>query len=71
MRYLILCFYFIALPLQAATQIGSHVANFTLQDSWGHPVKLNDFMGKYVVLEWFNQDCPAVKRHYQQKPCKI
>jgi filamentous hemagglutinin family protein len=67
MRYLILCCYFITLPLHAVTQIGSPVANFTLSDSWGHPVKLSDFLGKYVVLEWFNPDCPAVKRHYEQK----
>jgi peroxiredoxin len=26
-------------------------------------VKLSDFAGKVVVLEWINPDCPFVKRH--------
>ncbi|WP_353570182.1 redoxin domain-containing protein [Candidatus Albibeggiatoa sp. nov. BB20] len=67
MRYLILCVYFLSLSLHAAPQIGSPVTNFTLLDSWGNPVKLSDFVGKHVVLEWFNQDCPAVKHHYELK----
>ncbi len=68
MRYFIIFFlYFFSLPLQAITQIGVSVTNFTLADSWGDPVKLSDFAGKYVVLEWINPDCPDVKRHYIQK----
>jgi hypothetical protein len=27
-------------------------------------VKLSDFQGKYVVLEWVNPECPYVRRHY-------
>ena len=27
-------------------------------------VQLSDFKGKYVVLEWFNPECPFVKKHY-------
>lgn len=67
MRYLILCFYLFSFPVYAGSQIGMPVTHFTLADSWGDDVKLSDFIGKYVVLEWFNPDCPAVKRHYAQK----
>jgi hypothetical protein len=27
-------------------------------------VKLSDFRGKYVVLEWTNPGCPFVRKHY-------
>jgi hypothetical protein len=26
--------------------------------------KLTDYQGQYVVLEWWNKDCPFVKKHY-------
>jgi peroxiredoxin len=37
---------------------------FELSDELGNKVKLADFKGKLVVLEWTNPDCPFVKRHY-------
>jgi peroxiredoxin len=33
-------------------------------DSNGKAVRLNDFRGKTVVLEWTNDHCPYVKKHY-------
>ncbi len=30
----------------------------------GKPVKLSDYKGKYVVLEWVNPGCPFVQKHY-------
>lgn len=30
----------------------------------GKPVKLSDFKGKTVVLEWTNHECPFVAKHY-------
>ena len=30
----------------------------------GKPVKLSDYRGKYVVLEWTNPGCPYVRKHY-------
>jgi citrate lyase gamma subunit len=30
-------------------------------------VSLSDFAGKYVVLEWFNPECPFVRKHYDGK----
>jgi peroxiredoxin len=38
---------------------------FTLTNQDGKEVKLADYKGKIVVLEWFNYDCPFVKAHYQ------
>ena len=26
--------------------------------------KLSDYKGQYIVLEWFNEGCPYVKKHY-------
>jgi peroxiredoxin len=38
--------------------------NFTLTDTNGKKHSLSDYKGKFVVLEWFNPDCPFVKKHY-------
>jgi hypothetical protein len=38
--------------------------DFTLTDTGGKAVKLSDFRGKYVVLEWTNPECPFVRKHY-------
>jgi len=39
--------------------------NFTLTDTNGQKHSLSDYKGKFVVLEWFNPDCPFVKKHYE------
>ena len=33
----------------------------------GKPVKLSDYKGKIVVLEWFNPDCPYCQGAYAEK----
>ena len=38
--------------------------DFALTDSTGKVVKLSDYRGKYVVLEWTNPECPFVRKHY-------
>lgn len=38
--------------------------NFKLNDLDGKERSLSDFKGKWVVLEWFNKDCPFVRKHY-------
>ncbi|RZJ17319.1 MAG: thioredoxin family protein [Brevundimonas sp.] len=38
--------------------------NFTLVDADGVQRSLADFRGKTVVLEWTNEGCPYVKKHY-------
>lgn len=39
---------------------------FTLENYDGKEVSLSDYEGKFVVLQWFNYECPYVKYHYDQ-----
>jgi len=43
---------------------GDQAPAFTLTNSEGQPVTLDSFKGKTVVLEWSNEGCPYVKKHY-------
>lgn len=56
-----------AMPAQAAPEIGKAAPEFTGTDSNGKEVKLSDFEGKIVVLEWTNPECPYVVKHYDSK----
>ncbi len=47
-----------------ALKPGTKAPAFTLTDSEGQEHSLSDFTGKHVVLEWYNPDCPFVKKHY-------
>ncbi|MBL8534761.1 MAG: thioredoxin family protein [Betaproteobacteria bacterium] len=49
----------------AAAVPGSAAPDFALPDITGKPQKLSDYRGKYVVIEWFNQGCPFVQKHYE------
>ena len=51
-------------PAMAAPEIGKPAPEFSAKDSNGKDVKLSDFKGKIVVLEWNNPECPYVKKHY-------
>jgi len=60
-----------SLALAFAASIGSHAAKvgdpapaFTGTDTKGKVHALSDFKGRFVVLEWHNQGCPYVKKHY-------
>ena len=53
------------LPAAHAAAVGQSAPDFTLMDTTGKPVKLSDFRGKHVVLEWNNPGCPFVRKHYQ------
>jgi peroxiredoxin len=44
--------------------IGSAAPEFSAPDSKGKTHALAEYKGKYVVLEWFNPECPFVKKHY-------
>ena len=48
----------------AAPEAGKPALDFTLKDTAGKEVKLSDYKGKFVVLEWVNFGCPFVKKHY-------
>ncbi|CUS77679.1 Peroxiredoxin [Candidatus Kryptonium thompsonii] len=47
--------------------VGDVVSDFALTDLNGKLVKLSDFKGKVVVLEWTNPNCPFVQRVYREK----
>src|ERR1700730_18161770 len=44
--------------------VGAAAPEFSLSDSKGKTHSLAQYKGKYVVLEWFNPECPFVKKHY-------
>ncbi|GAA5215003.1 thioredoxin family protein [Corallincola platygyrae] len=48
----------------AAVKPGQAAPDFELQSASGETVKLSDYKGKYVVLEWTNHQCPFVVKHY-------
>jgi peroxiredoxin len=50
--------------LWAGAEIGKAAPDFTGATSNGKTVKLSDYRGKYVVLEWHNNGCPYVGKHY-------
>ncbi len=53
-----------AIPAAAAVNAGQAAPDFALPDTSGKTVKLSDFRGRYVVLEWVNPQCPYVRKHY-------
>ncbi|MEO7391578.1 MAG: thioredoxin family protein [Ramlibacter sp.] len=48
----------------ATPSVGQAAPDFALKDVAGKTVKLSDYRGKHVVLEWTNPQCPYVKKHY-------
>ena len=48
----------------ASAKVGQPAPEFQALNESGKPVKLSDYKGKYVVLEWTNEGCPFVKKHY-------
>ena len=47
-----------------ALDIGAAAPDFQLPGADGKNVKISDYKGKIVVLEWMNPGCPYVKKHY-------
>lgn len=43
---------------------GKPAPPFEVKDARGQVQKLSDYQGKWLVLEWFNKDCPYVRKHY-------
>jgi peroxiredoxin len=48
----------------AEAEVGKAAPNFSLPDTNGKTHSLADLKGKYVVLEWYQPDCPFVRKHY-------
>ena len=62
--FLSLCSLLLSAGLHAAPRVGDSAPDFTLTDLAGKAVKLSDYKGKHVVLEWTNPNCPYVAKHY-------
>lgn len=48
----------------AGSALAAPAPAFELADTKGDVHKLSDYAGKFVVLEWYNPDCPFVKKHH-------
>lgn len=53
--------------LAHAIKVGQPAPAFTLTDAGGKAHNLSDYKNKFVVLEWYNKDCPFVRKHYDSK----
>ncbi len=51
----------------SAVKVNDAAPDFSLPASDGKTYKLSDFKKKYVVLEWHNEKCPYVEKHYNSK----
>jgi len=49
----------------AETEVGKVAPDFSLPDTNGKTHSLAELKGKYVVLEWYQPDCPFVRKHYR------
>ena len=47
-----------------AVTAGTVAPDFAVADAAGKTVRLSDFKGKFVVLEWTNPECPFVRAQY-------
>jgi peroxiredoxin len=54
----------IAAPAYAAPVLGQAAPEFRAVDADGKTRALSEFRGKTVVLEWTNNGCPYVQKHY-------
>jgi len=48
----------------AAIVVGKTAPDFVGQGSDGKAYHLADYKGKFVVLQWYNRDCPFIHKHY-------
>ena len=58
-------------PSEQTENVARKAPDFTLKSFDGKTIKLSDYKGKIVVLEWFNYECPFVLRHYGNQPTMI
>jgi peroxiredoxin len=49
---------------EKGARVGDVAPAFELKDTDGKTVKLADYKGKVVVLDWFNPKCPVCAGHY-------
>jgi peroxiredoxin len=59
---------FFLLPVAShaqAARVSAPAPDFTATDSHGQSHSLDQYRGKFVVLEWHNQGCPFTRKHYE------
>ncbi|MBI2744490.1 MAG: redoxin domain-containing protein [Burkholderiales bacterium] len=62
---IVLCSVLLAGPASAALGLGQTAPDMALSDVQGKPLRLSDYRGRHVVLEWNNPGCPFVRKHYR------
>lgn len=55
---------FSAATALAEVKVDAPAPTFNELDGMGKAHQLSDYKGQWVVLEWYNKDCPYVKKHY-------
>lgn len=62
----IVCALMFTVPVlaMAAATPGVKAPEFSEVDAAGKTHSLENYKGRWLVLEWFNKDCPYVKKHY-------
>lgn len=65
---LVMPFLFLA-PMMAKADavVGQPAPAFESKDATGKTQSLSAYKGKWVVMEWFNKDCPYIKKHYNSQ----
>src|SRR5437868_15194176 len=53
-----------AVPPATPAKVGEPAPVFAAPDIAGKTVRLSDYAGKIIVLEWTNDGCPFVGKHY-------
>jgi hypothetical protein len=48
-----------------AQRVGKMAPDFKASDSNGQIHELSNYRGKFVVLEWHNNECPYTQKHYE------
>lgn len=64
-KWMSFVFMFSSTLLLAEVQVGKMAPAFSEKDQTGKLRTMGDLKGKWVVLEWFNEGCPYVKKHYK------
>ncbi|MEM9234610.1 MAG: redoxin domain-containing protein [Pseudomonadota bacterium] len=64
MKFILAVLAFWSTSATAAPIVGAEAPDFTGTTTSGETISLSDFDGQKVILEWTNDGCPYVKKHY-------